>query len=63
MPKPDSHTPSRCSALRVPHSALKWWEALVMLQSSLPVCFATPVLQTGNRNAYRIKVRGRTDEV
>ena len=34
---------------RAVHS--KWREALVTLQSSLPVRFATPVLQTGNRIA------------
>ena len=27
----------------------KWWEALVMLQSSLPVYLTTPDLQSGNR--------------
>jgi len=26
-----------------------WWEVLVMLQSSLPACLETPVLQTGSR--------------
>jgi hypothetical protein len=25
-----------------------WWEALVTLQSSLPICFVTPDLQSGN---------------
>jgi len=30
-----------------------WWEALVTLQSSLPVHFATPDLQAGNRIASR----------
>jgi len=31
-----------------------WWEVLVMLQSSLPTCLKTPVLQTGSRITSRI---------
>jgi hypothetical protein len=30
-------------------SDMIWWEVLVMLQSSLPACLKTPVLQTGSR--------------
>src|SRR5881409_1247235 len=31
----------------------KWWEVLVTLQSSLPACLKTPVLQTGSRITSR----------
>ncbi len=40
------------SAFRIQHSAFKWWEVLVMLQSSLPARLKTPILQTGNRITF-----------
>src|SRR6185369_683904 len=42
-------------ALLIKLRVQKWWEVLVMLQSSLPTfVFATPALQTGSRNTSQI---------
>ena len=34
----------------------KWWEVLVMLQSSLPACLMTPDLQAGSRITSHIDI-------
>jgi len=39
-----------------------WWEVLVTLQSSLPTCLKTPVLQTGSRITSKIGLPRRSSK-